>query len=631
MVKKESFLEFLSISFLFCLWVLAFWQIFSTPIFGFDIQNYELWAKIVNNILAIQYGIVIFAIISGSLLFYWNREKIENIEEEQEKEWEEEEKRKAEFPSKFPRLSKIPVFGWIVKWMYGEGWRYSLGLIGIVMLFLLTRFWVPFIYTWSYIDEYNHLFSWLDFIKNWEFSIFDTDWEYFRWAFLSIYIGLLFLLFWKTLLIAKLWISFLSFISFFLIFLLSRKLYKNKNYSNLLLFIVSINPLILFENIYIRPYIIYELIILLFMYLFFKIIDAIKTWKYIISIIYVLIINTIWIFIYFYSEQDVHRYIILWISLLISLYFYICESSKIKTKYQLINKIFHTSKFMKINIIILIIPIFYFIFNINDLIIAIFQERTFYWSSSIGKYYLLFFRDYLVFTVLWIFVIYKIIFAKKFKKIYLIFIIYSLLICAHILSHEKSHLLRWIIYILPAYFIICIYWIDRLDKIIPKKMKILYLFIWLLFLINSYPKDFINHPYIPNEINYVEYKKIGDFLNKTCSKKEVIILMHSPHIFNFYDVNINYTSNIRLELLTTIKNYYLDNNWNYKTIYNNIPVLTNMTEIINKINTNSCFVITEDYKHSWYYIDEKDITLLENFYNKKQFWVQTPVNVFYKN
>jgi hypothetical protein len=56
------------------------------------------------------------------LLFYANRDKIEIIEEEQENEFLEEEKRKSEFGSKFPVISRIPVVGWVSKIIYIEKW-----------------------------------------------------------------------------------------------------------------------------------------------------------------------------------------------------------------------------------------------------------------------------------------------------------------------------------------------------------------------------------------------------------------------------------------------------------------------------------------------------------------------------
>ena len=77
------------------------------------------------------------AIAFGVISFWLNRDKI-NLEEELEEEIKEEEKRREEFPKKFPKISGIPVLRSIVKWMYKEGWFYSIALIALV----IVGFWL---------------------------------------------------------------------------------------------------------------------------------------------------------------------------------------------------------------------------------------------------------------------------------------------------------------------------------------------------------------------------------------------------------------------------------------------------------------------------------------------------------
>jgi len=84
--------------------------------------------------------LIALSIALGFLTFYANKEKVEKeLDDEKEKEELEEEKRKKEFPNKFPLINKIPLLRSFVKWMYKEGWWYSLGLIVIVVVGLLLR------------------------------------------------------------------------------------------------------------------------------------------------------------------------------------------------------------------------------------------------------------------------------------------------------------------------------------------------------------------------------------------------------------------------------------------------------------------------------------------------------------
>ena len=92
--------------------------------------------------------ISIFGFIASMLtlvfvdLFLYYRKKInleKDFEVESEKEKLEEEKRKKQFPEKFPKISKIPVLNWIIKWMYKEGWC-GVGLLLIVLIGAFFRF-----------------------------------------------------------------------------------------------------------------------------------------------------------------------------------------------------------------------------------------------------------------------------------------------------------------------------------------------------------------------------------------------------------------------------------------------------------------------------------------------------------
>tara|TARA_Y100000310_G_scaffold25020_1_gene23972 strand:- start:4433 stop:6508 length:2076 start_codon:yes stop_codon:yes gene_type:complete len=92
--------------------------------------------------------ITAFAIGLGFLTFYAYRNKVEKeIEEEKVSEEKAEKKRFDEFGDKFPRLNKIPVLRRFVRWMYKEGWVYSILFVLIIILFLGVR-----LYSMDYID-----------------------------------------------------------------------------------------------------------------------------------------------------------------------------------------------------------------------------------------------------------------------------------------------------------------------------------------------------------------------------------------------------------------------------------------------------------------------------------------------
>jgi len=76
----------------------------------------------------------VLGIAFGFLAFYKNRDRVEKeLDDEMKSEELAEKKRESEFASRYPRINRIWGMRSIVKWMYKEGWAYSLALIGIVL------------------------------------------------------------------------------------------------------------------------------------------------------------------------------------------------------------------------------------------------------------------------------------------------------------------------------------------------------------------------------------------------------------------------------------------------------------------------------------------------------------------
>jgi hypothetical protein len=91
------------------------------------------------------------------LSFYLDRDKINKAEEEIEDEIKEEEKRKNEFSKKYPKLNNIPFLRWIFRWMYGEGWSYSLGLIGIIVLGFILKYYISM----SFVQDNDEMYTYM--------------------------------------------------------------------------------------------------------------------------------------------------------------------------------------------------------------------------------------------------------------------------------------------------------------------------------------------------------------------------------------------------------------------------------------------------------------------------------------
>ncbi|MFA4960237.1 MAG: hypothetical protein WC548_01090 [Candidatus Pacearchaeota archaeon] len=304
--------------------------------------NQFLKRPFVNDFLP---EITMISIALGFLTFYANRNKVEQeIESDKIKEENAEKRRAEEFDWKFRKLAwfdfdygikrawsdkryglwllrvLISPVVWIarlpysfVRWMYKEGWWYSVGLIAIVALGFVLRVWNLGKLS-PVFDEYLHLNAGKRFFLEGSFN-------YPRARFLSYLIGIIFTLNGGTsVFLARLPLVIISSSSVFFIYFLGREINKKTGlitsylfafcpmiigmsryireyefylflFIILLLFIIKISKNILKNRRYLKNYIIF--IILIMGYYFFI--------ERIIVIIEILIISLIFLFVYNYK------------------------------------------------------------------------------------------------------------------------------------------------------------------------------------------------------------------------------------------------------------------------------------------------------------------------------------------
>src|SRR3989344_3809511 len=115
-----------------------------------------------EQVTALLPELTALAIGSGFLTFYSNRDRVEQeLEDEKQTEEKAEEKRKEEFAKQFPTIAKIPILRSIVKWMYKEGWWYSLIVVFLLVVGFYIRvyklgdlsLWWDEIYTGTYVTR----------------------------------------------------------------------------------------------------------------------------------------------------------------------------------------------------------------------------------------------------------------------------------------------------------------------------------------------------------------------------------------------------------------------------------------------------------------------------------------------
>ena len=106
------------------------------------IHNLNFLTKFdLHLIQSINPHLVIIVIMSGFITFYVNREKVEQeINRGQDDGELTEQKYLVEFSEKFSRIKKIPILRNVAKWMHKEGWKYSIGLLLVIIFGFILRF-----------------------------------------------------------------------------------------------------------------------------------------------------------------------------------------------------------------------------------------------------------------------------------------------------------------------------------------------------------------------------------------------------------------------------------------------------------------------------------------------------------
>lgn len=571
-IEKNWFFKIVPYLFLFLLLVISLNQFFK-------------WEFVTAQMMRIT----ILAITFGALTFWRNRERVEKeIEDEKSDEESNEKKRCKEFDKKFKRLAwfnfnydiassfkggnwlggifmiLISPFVWFarlpysfVKWMYKEGWGFSIPFMIVTIVFIGIKIAMPLIYNGSYIDEYNHILSGIELFKTGHFAEIISGQYYNRGAVISFLVGLFFKLFGQTLFVAKMVPAIISILNFFLLYFISKKIIK-KRYILLLLIIYLIDYKVIFNDFYIRSYILYEFFVLSTIYLYLNLkLKEIKK-----AIIFLVIIN-----IFNYLFFDAERIIILYLTI-ICFFYYIYYSNRTRKNFIFLS-------------LVVIIPILS-IKLVNYL--SMFNYGVLTYSTSLDYKYLPYF--FFSYTLLSIFFITQIFYLKRNNyKIQIISLSSISLFLIFFNLPKDFQLLRAIFCFLPLFYLSSIYSFSRLK--LSRVFKFLFILILIFSFFISYPINFFKSPYMPAEVNYIDGQLYKDILNN-CNNS-LIITAGVPGIAIFNNITPDYFLNILAK--NSLDTYKLTDGNRYIEVYSKIPILTDSEEFSRVLNSNKkvCF------------------------------------------
>jgi hypothetical protein len=560
------------------------------------IKNINYLQIVIDNLSKHNFLLIFLAITLGFLLFYFNHGIIEEeIEREEEQKELLEEKRLQEFPKKFSKILKIPVLRNVVRWIYKEGWGFSISLFLIALIFIIIKAGMPLIFTGSYIDEYFHISSGIEIFKSGSFPEIYPGSYYSRGALVSFFVGFFIFLFGKNIFVAKMVPASIGIINFFLLYLISRKFFIKKHYVLLLMLIYTFSYPVILNHFYIRFYVFYELFFLLNIFFIINFVNSLKNennYKLLVNIIFILTVN---IFGYFLIK-DIGYWIILVFILTAFACIYLFNTIKNSNKFKFFGRLLNIKKKYKIIALIVLGTISGIFLNIKTKIIFLISspDGNPLFSQNSFSYNDFFFKTNLILTMLFLLglleaIFYLIINKKQKIKLYPCISLGALILfILHFFSSNSLQTLRNIVYFLPLIYLISINYLSKIK--LNNLLKIIIVALLFISLYCSYSNDFFDNPSFPRGAAYFG-GEIYEDVNSICRDK-LIITSHFPHVLNFYGITPDYgLQNIGYE---NERNIVFDKNFSgYHYVYpKNIEVITSLEQLKEIFNSHSriCYI-----------------------------------------
>jgi hypothetical protein len=429
--------------------------------------------------------------------------------------------------------------------------------------------------------------------------------------------GLYLKVFGQNILIAKLVPLTIGLCDFYLLYKISKHVLKNKYVQAFVLFIYTISSLIIFNHFYIRVYVFYEFFALGVLWTFIGLNESLKQKSKSKVISYSAILLTLNAICGFASFDLGSNYILL-ISgiLLISIYF----SSRFD---QLISLLFSGANSLNgllkpiQNRIIIFLGIGITAFWLLDIPAKV--NRLAFGDLAYGSgygYYNLFFVKNGIWTV---FLLISLLMISRIKNYYQkIFIFISLLIFyIGFNMNPQAQISRGFLFFIPIYYLVVCTIVENTNFLSINKKTIIVILLTINTII-CYPVDFFRIPRLAGEVNYIDYKKANLFIKNNCSDKNNFALIHAPYLSQFYNSRIDYTTYILSNTFGSSSVYGFDENRNLITLYGNIKVITDNKFASERIDGNSCLVISTNDNDNSRYLTKKDQDYLINYFNKKE-------------
>lgn len=483
----------------------------------------------------------------------------------------------------------------------------KLELISCVAIFFLIKLLIINLISGNFIDEYLHIFSAHDLITHGDYAYFYREDDpfgrygpYDKGGLLILTMAVMFKVFGFSLMSAKVAGAIIATACFTVLAYLGGKLLNNRFSFYSYLALVAVTPQIIFNHLYARVYLVYEVYLLLnilLIYLFHT-----KRYRYATIAGSFMAINTI----LFFDPKLLPCYLPFFVYIFFRLPFFTDLQKKILFAY-----------FILVGVII----------NLTGVLAPLGIVE----AENILGFNQYFFSLNLGIIIIFIFSYFYI--NIKYKTHDVIFLIASFTVSVlvfHLSLDLSIQYLRTIFYFFGIIMLIISFLIfDILKKNI--KFFIYSNIIFVTTTIANFYYLFLPYPHIPNEVDYVEYMNASMKAREICHDAIFISSINNTFIPELFGVKVDLTTYIRETLLANDGRYYKKDG-KFFTVYGDTPVITDSDEVDRLIygNKNLCLLVGHYFKDSSRFISKDTHSKLENIMSYYHFEGNLPLRLYFR-
>jgi hypothetical protein len=491
------------------------------------------------------------------------------------------------------------------------------GFIGLLVVgFIVIRAGMLFVYDGSYIDEYWHVFSGQELLKDGTFTSFYENGEtYTRGSVISLLVGISVTVFGAQVWAIKLVPVLISVGSLILLIVIGYHVFRTNSMIVLMLLFYTFSPWLLFQHFYARMYVFYEFFILLLLVITFRVIAALQSRKSRTAALWSALLFGLPLGAYV-AVDDKGAFLPLIMSGIVAVYLilfeiqhlFVLEKSKNpKEKMNATQSYPRLLLLYKLIFILIFGTIAFGMFNIREQVRYLVGADLTHTSPEGFKYINFFFDIHPLFTIFFLLSPLVLMLPSR-ERIYATVTLVAgfFLFLVHMASSADLQIVRGVIYFLPLFFIVTLITVEQFQKHVLIALGVPLLL--MVNIIGSYPDQFFQQPHIPGEVFYIDYHKAYAYVKEQCRSEPILQTAPSPFIAQFYDVTPDY--GLMMRDTRHQKSLYVSAredetvSTRMKSYYGRIPMLTDRARFTELLQEPYCYV--ERHPSRYAFISQKD-------------------------